>query len=497
MKINSSFRLGSVLLGFISGIILISVWALSSPVGGSPDEPTHFFTIYCYSESGNKNCIDPPSGGLDRPYIDEESPCYVFQRGSGVSCEESNIFAKLSYIDTKTFTTFSDSYYYKLMASFASERYVVSLLSMRIVNGFLFIFVIFLSLFILPAHLRQSFVVSTLVTSIPLGIYIISSINTSAWITIGLIGSWVSLYSIFFEFSNKSLSIGKTLVKIFLYLLSSFLLLSSRSDGIYFFVIVLFSMITFFLIPRFVSILNLYISSSFSKILVVFTFLLGTLLALFYFRSYAGIAFLSNNFNFSDRLFENLYRLPHLLLGPFGTWGLGWLDVWLSPITYISMIFIFLGLLFFSLRSIDLKHGIPIIILMLSAIALPLIILQTSGYLVGEWVQPRYILPLYYPILGLALLSYAGKQKFSSAQLFIIIFLTSIAHSFALFSNLERYLRGQNTLSYNLTVGLEWWWDQVPSPNLIWIIGSISFTVFFTLLTQKTKVNTKHSQFLQ
>jgi hypothetical protein len=490
-------RFISILTTFLTGFLLVASWALASPPGGSPDEPTHLITIYCFSERANNTCLDPSAEKLNLQPVKDISSCYLFQRDRGAGCEVSDIFTKLEKGTTTTFTPYSDNWYYKSMAKFANDYYILSLLIMRVVNGLIFLTVLFLSLYLLPPQLRQAFSIATLVVSVPLGIYLFSSINTSAWIAIGAIGCWAALYSMFKGFQEKSPNITQTILQILLFLFSSFLLISSRSDGIYFFSIILFSMILFLIIPYLKNFLSNYLSGkNINLIIFLFSLLIG-LSSIFYFRQLANVTFINNNFDLADRLFENTYRLPHLLLGPLGTWGLGWLDVWLSPITYISMILVFLGLLFFSLRSIDLKHGVPIIILMLSAIALPLIILQTSGYLVGEWVQPRYILPLYYPILGLALLSYAGKQKFSSAQLFIIIFLTSIAHSFALFSNLERYLRGQNTLSYDLTVGLEWWWDQVPSPNLIWIIGSISFTVFFTLLTQKTKVNTKHSQFLQ
>ena len=487
----------SILFTFLAGFLLVTSWAFASPPGGSPDEPTHLLTIYCLAESAKNTCIEPGPEKFNLQPVKDVSSCYLFQRDRGAGCEVSNIFKKLEKGAVTTFSLYSENWYYKSMAKFANEYYVLSLIIMRIVNGLIFLAVLFFSLYLLPHQLRQAFSISTLVVSVPLGIYLFSSINTSAWIAIGAIGSWVALYSMFMGFQDKNSKINRTVLQIFLYLLSSFLLISSRSDGIYFFSIILFSMILFFILPYIKNFLNTYLSKPIINLIIfLFSFTL-VLFSFFYFRDLANITYIDDNFDFSDRLFENIYRLPHLLLGPLGTWGLGWLDIWLSPITYVLMILIFFGLLFSSLKFLDLRHAVPLMIFMTSAIVLPLIILQTSGYLVGEWVQPRYILPLYYPILGLALFSYVGKQKFPSAQLFTIIFFTSIAHSFALFSNLERYSRGQNTLSYDLTVGLEWWWDQVPSPNLIWIIGSVSFIIFFILITQKTKIQVKHSQFFE
>lgn len=487
MKLKKS-KLVKFILTLFSGLILITTWAIASPPGGSPDEPTHLISIYCFSEQINETCLQPGANKLNLQPVKDVSSCYLFQRDRGAGCEVSNIFTKLESGSEEIFYIYDDNQYYKFMSIFAGETYIFSLLSMRIVNGLLFILILLISLYLLPARLRESFAISTIVVSVPLGIYLVSSISTTAWIIIGAIGSWASLYSMFSNLKAKNLKLDQTIFQIILYIVSSFLIVSSRSDGIYFFAIILFAMLLFFTIPLIKNRLKRYFTNNISNLII---FSIGSSISFFsffYFRNLANVTFIDDNFDATDRFFENFYRLPHLLLGPLGTWGLGWLDVWLSPITYVSMILVFLGLIFTSIKYLDITHGLPMLFLAISTAALPLIILQTSGYQVGEWVQPRYILPLYFPILGLAMFSFVNKSKFSTAQYFIVFSLTSIAHSFALFSNLERYIRGQNTYSYNLTVGLEWWWDQLPSPNFVWFLGSASFVIFFILLQQITKV---------
>jgi hypothetical protein len=474
---------------FLSGLILVFIWSLASPPGGSPDEPTHLITIFCIAEEDNQTCQNPTPEKVDLKPVKEISSCYLFQRDRGTGCEVSNLFSTLGPGADTSFYKYSDNAYYKLMSIFASDLYVLSLITMRIINGLIFIFIFFASLYLLPKKFKEAFTLSTIAVSVPLGIYLVTSINTSAWMIIGAIGSWSALYALFNSFGDYNINLKLTIARIMLYLISSFLIVSSRSDGFYFFAIILFTILILFLAPRIEKNLNKFFSRTVSIVIIWISLLIGLVGIFFLLQDRARVTFVDDNFIFLDRLFQNIAKLPHLLLGPFGTWGLGWLDVWLSPITYISIILVVLGLSFYSLSYLDLQHGLALSILSISVITLPLIILQTSGYLVGEWVQPRYILPLYYPLVGLLLFSVAGKASFSRAHYVFIFFLVSIGHSFALFSNLERYIRGQNTYSYNLTTGLEWWWDQVPSPNFFWLLGTLSFFVFFASTLRLSKIS--------
>ena len=467
------------LSALFSGLVLVFSWSLASPPGGSPDEPTHLITIFCIAEEGNQTCQTPTIEKVDLKPVKEISSCYLFQRDRGTGCEVSNLFAELELGADSSFYKYSDNAYYKFMSNFASDRYVLSLITMRILNGLIFIFIFFMSIYLLPRKFREAFTLTTVAVSVPLGIYLVTSINTTAWMIIGAIGSWSALYSLFSSFGDHGTKIRLTLARIILYLTSSFLIVSSRSDGFYFLAIILFAILIIFLTPLIKKYLNKFISEATTTAIIWSSLLIGLIGVFFLFQDRARVTFIDDNFIFLDRLFQNIAKLPHLLLGPFGTWGLGWLDVWLSPVTYISIILVILGIGFYSLSYLDLKHGLALAILAISVITLPLIILQTSGYVVGEWVQPRYILPLYYPLIGLLLFSAAGKASFSRAQYVFIFSLVSIAHSFALFSNLERYISGQNTYSYDLTAGLEWWWDQMPSPNFFWLLGTLGFVIFF------------------
>ena len=482
-KRNWSLLVASLL----SGLTLVFMWSISSPPGGSPDEPTHLISIYCTSDSYSSACEEPTIEKTNLQPVKNISSCYLFQRDRSSGCEESNIFSKLKPGATSFFNKYAENSYYKFMSVFASDFYILSLLTMRVVNGIVFLGILFLSIFLLPKIYRENFIISTAIALVPLAIFLLTSINTSAWMIIGAIGMWSSLYGMLSSFLSFPISVAMTIGRALLFILSSFLLISSRTDGLYFFSIILFSVLLIFLINPVENILKKVFTHLQVKFFLATSVLLILTVTFYLMQEKAKVVYVDNNFNFLDRLFENVSRLPHILLGPMGTWGIGWLDVWLPPSTYIFMIIVFLGLAFIAIRHIDFAHSLSTIVLSVSILLLPLVILLRSGYRVGEWVQPRYILPLYFPLLGVLLFSTVKKLVLNNFQIFTLITLTSIANSFALFSNLERYLRGQNTYSYNLNVNREWWWDQLPSPNIVWLIGSISFVIFFTSLNRLSK----------
>jgi len=479
-KMKSSLHVKKIAVAVslvLSSLLLVLSWSFSSAPGGSPDEPAHFISIYCFNAKYQDSCSPGVEGTYNLAPVKAISACYLYQRDRGAGCEVSNIFEKLDSQASSGFKPFTENNYYKILSLFATDYYVVSLLLIRVLNGLLFFGVVFISYLLFPKHLKQYFILATLAVNVPLGIYIVTSINSTSWLLVGITGFWASLYSLLYEIKYYRLNPAKTIFRFFLLLFSIFLATSSRFDGIYFVLITLASMFIIFLSQFIIKLLSTRFTKEFINYSLFILFFSISSLIFFVLRDRANVASNGFEFNFPDRIFQNISRLPHLLLGPFGTWGLGWLDVWLSPITYVLMILTVFAIAFHSLRKINAPYFISITLLAASSVLLPLLVLQSSGYLVGEWVQPRYVLPLYIPLLGILLLSAAHQNLgFSKVQIILISFFLITAHSFALFANLERYIRGQNTVSSNLEVDLNWWWADFVSPNLVWIAGSLAFT---------------------
>jgi hypothetical protein len=107
-------------------------------------------------------------------------------------------------------------------------------------------------------------------------------------------------------------------------------------------------------------------------------------------------------------------------------------------------------------------------------IFVPFWVLSRSNLVVGEAIQPRYLLPLL--ISTIVVLTYPSKLLiFSRGQVLIFVFFLTLAQSVALHTQIRRYVTGQDYAGINLNLNMESWWLSYGSPNTLWIFGSISF----------------------
>jgi hypothetical protein len=182
----------------------------------------------------------------------------------------------------------------------------------------------------------------------------------------------------------------------------------------------------------------------------------------------------------------NVLQLPQLWAGVFGHSGLGWLDTRLPAITWVSALAVFCAVVFTILRGLSFREYFGLAILGLSLIFIPMYILQISSSHVGENVQPRYIYPL---LLGsAALLVLVKKEKIEilgKAQTLIVYASIVLANSFALYTNLSRYIQGQGwgtNWNLNEAASSGWWWTYSIPPMILWLLGSVAFMVAFSPL---------------
>jgi hypothetical protein len=110
-------------------------------------------------------------------------------------------------------------------------------------------------------------------------------------------------------------------------------------------------------------------------------------------------------------------------------------------------------------------------------------------YLVGDMVAPRYIMGMVAVLLGVATLTSRDNYNIFFTKHFRIggTTLLSIAHSVALYSNMDRFITfGLGTTGTFKGFNQEgrWWWDSSISPYFVWGLGSLTFGVFLTAVWQ-------------
>jgi lipopolysaccharide export LptBFGC system permease protein LptF len=106
--------------------------------------------------------------------------------------------------------------------------------------------------------------------------------------------------------------------------------------------------------------------------------------------------------------------------------------------------------------------------------------LARSGYPVGQFVQPRYMLPLLVVFVGVLATAFADRAPSRKAGIVVGAGVV-VAHSVALFTNLGRYVQGGANAGIWGTPKW-WWWSGSWGPTLVWMLGSLAFAVVAAVL---------------
>jgi hypothetical protein len=463
--------------------LTFAAWSMGSAVGSSPDEDFVLTSIWCGSDSKNpstKYCKTDPeedSSFLVSELVAKPHLCYVNQGDDfSASCQNGmaeNIVSTQRYFRCDSLGRCNQPrYYFDTMRLLVGANIEMSVVKMRLLNSALAAVLISISINLNKAKAIES-LIAWLVFATPFSLYLISSINSTAW----AITATTLFSNSLSELSSPPTGAKKFYKNLCLLLFSVLLAISSRKETIYIFIFLL----ALFLITNLknkdfaIRSLNprqrryLYISIFFAICAAIFG--LATL-----FPQVEQIAFNADLVQPGSHILEAIIRLPYFILGYFGSWGLGWFDFsvpqasWLFSLQASSLI------LFSMLRRS--KKALKLKFICFFSANLTLILLATilSGFQIGSVIQPRYFLPF---TLGCVVLFTNQKTKpLERSVLTIVMCLATLSNTLALRATLLRYTKGlDNLLATSLSESTEWWWQINLSPSIIWILGSISFPV--------------------
>jgi hypothetical protein len=357
---------------------------------------------------------------------------------------------------------------------------------MRLFNSLVFGLLFLATLISLPKNLRFTAMWGFFISAVPLGMFIISSVNPSSWAVISASVLWISLVG-FFQTDSQKRKISLGVIAFLATVIGS----GSRSDAA-----------VYSAIAVIVAIVLSFSKMKQRKIKALIPLSL-ILISVIFFFSGGQSSVISNSIPETPNTLgetvalalANLSRLPELWVGALGTWGLGWLDTDLPGIVWVTTFALFVAFVFSGLKNSTKAKGLALSLLFLSLIVIPLYILVKGNIMVGSDVQPRYIYPLMIIFAGVALYQLVpGKDTFSSLQLYIAATGLSIANSIALHVNLRRYVTGIDVQGFDLESNIEWWWHIPVGPMWIWVIGSASFSASIFYLAYFSKIDSKKEQ---
>jgi hypothetical protein len=465
------FRVRWVSVAIVSAILTLSGWALSSPIGSSPDDDYHLANIWCgqgFREGLCEKDINPIFIKVPATTF-SNSVCFQFDEDKSGACPYDNSLKP--FPRSNAVENLYPPLYYWSMSWLATKDIAASTIAMRITNSILAVLTFSLVILLLPHHLRRVPLVSLLVSALPLGVFLIASTNPSSWAYFSII----IFFSSFLGFLNSDTYRTKWIFGS-LSAVSLMLAAGSRPDAAIYAVIAIGLAI----------LLNLS-KKLFSPVNVVTSLAFVTASAYSYLSIGIGQAVVSGGLALPDQespapsFFVNLASLPNLWIGVFGTSGLGWLDTEMPAIVWAVTLSIYTGLIFSSVRWFSFKQSVAVSLAFLALVIIPLYILTVSGLSVGQQVQPRYLLPLI-ALLGAASLyriSSASGLELTRSQAWIIGAGLFVANTMSLHLNARRYITGMDQQGVNLDKDIEWWWSHFAlSPNIVWLSGSVAFAVF-------------------
>ncbi|CAB4596596.1 MAG: DUF2142 domain-containing protein [Actinobacteria bacterium] len=469
---NRTQQRGWALIALIAAFVSLGAWALSSPIGSSPDDDYHNASIWCGQGFREGLCEEGGEEGavVVATTLIANSACFAFHPELSGACPQSSE-------PIETFRSNADGGYppifYWTMSWLASDNLDASIIAMRLVNAALAIALLAATLAVLPREQRQAPLFAVVATAMPLGIFVLASVNPSSWTYVSL----VTFFASFVAFLREESSTQRWKL-VSLSAVSMLMGAGTRADaGVYIVLAIALAWILVFARKR-VTWQNVGASAIFAGLSYLFYRGAGQ-------AGYWGAGSEGSGVSSLGEFAANLVNLPMLWVGVFGTSGLGWLDTEMPSSVWVVGLGLFTAILFMSVSKLTRSHGVALLGAFGAVVAVPMYMLTINDTAVGASVQPRYIMPLMALVVAVALYRFIPQSgvQLSRVQLGLIGVGLAVANLVALHTNTLRYVSGNEVRSVNLDENIDWWWASVPvSPSGVWLIGSVAFAVMTVAL---------------
>ncbi|HZL81327.1 MAG TPA: DUF2142 domain-containing protein [Demequina sp.] len=461
-------------------VLTLTAWAFASPVGAAPDDDYHLVSTWC-ALGGSEACTpvaDPNLRRVSTAFL--SSTCYALVSERSAACQEEaglELDGPTSVTDRGNFHHKYPGVYYGTMRLFAGDDLVRSAVVMRLVNLTLFVALATALAALMPASRRQTLLWGWLVSLMPLGVFLIPSNNPSGWAITGVGTAFLALLGWFESTGRRRWALGG------LYAVGIVMAAGARSDAAIYAAgaTLVASLLTWsrqrdWVRPSLLPLGGLIIIG-----------------VLFFTTNQAGVGAdgiaggeLGTFSGTSEQLFvHNVFELPYLWTGVWGTWALGWFDTQLPAVVPWAAMGAFVTVAFAGLGLLTKRKTVAVAGVLAVLVVLPVYLLTAGGDVVGSQFQPRYLLPLIVLLSLVLVTAPSGSRtvRFTGVQTFAILGALAIANLVALQVNIRRYVTGSDQQGFNLGAGAEWWWHDLPvGPMAVWLLGSLSFAGLLAVL---------------
>ncbi|PFG38691.1 putative membrane protein DUF2142 [Georgenia soli] len=487
----------SIFLAPVLLLVTLLAWSVASPVGSSPDEDFHLASIWC-GQGEREGVCEPGATAVEQsvPAPVAGGICYALESSLSAECYEERMDAPVEQMVSTgrgNFTSIYPAGFYWVNSLLVGENVETSVLAMRALNAILVVGVLTALYALLPRSRRNAVALAVTITLIPLGAFLVASINPSGWAIFAALAVFVGLSGFFESEGRRRYALGGVT------LVAAFMGTGSRADSAAYVVVAAFSAIFLhWWRPGTASWwrpVRLRWSDLVAPALVL------TMAAAFFFASRQSRALSSGNtisaamedptadtpgkLGMGQLLWDNGMNVPSLWAGVFGSWDLGWLDTEMPAFVAVGGLVVFGAIVFTALPHVTRRDGLVLAGILGLLWLLPMVLMFRANAPVGGAVQPRYIMPLMVLLAGVALWRSAVGGRLSRGQLGLMVATLALANSFAMHNNIRRYVTGDDVTGFNLNALPEWWWDSAVSPMVVWLVGSAAFAGFLLAIVSR------------
>jgi hypothetical protein len=495
--------------------LTFAAWSMGSAVGSSPDEGYVLTSIWCANTPALKGLDDPARNApttatgrpifskgercrhdLDRPgtvwvpwRVAESHSCYWELGTISAKCQKS-LTDELVSTDqvNQNFGSLYPSRYMKVTNQFIEDDVQKSALKMRLFNSLLASVLIVFALS-LNKKLISDLSITLMAVITPVGIYLLSSVNTSSWAISGTAIFSLSILAI----NPDKLRTKHTALSMVLALVGLCIANSSRFETKYQLLVISI----FVFLYKFPRIIRPRYSKRIIFRAIISVFLLLVLLSQIpnnpLFDLFGDLSLKKDDS--ISLLVTNLVNLPLFVTGFFGSWGLGWFEILLPQTAWLLPTAAFVITYAAATLGSNRQNKFLSVLMITSLLLIIVLYLQKYFVEIRDMVQPRYFFPL---LIGISFSAAANKKTpFSNAVVSSAGLLTVVANSVALRNVIRRYVTGQNLgITESLNSPRDWWWTDkdsgttlwAPAPETVWLIGSLAFAMLFAVIIYERKL---------
>lgn len=468
----------------IAFFLVVAGWALTSPVGSAPDDDYHLSSIWCAFGDRDGRCVDAgdPAVRMVPTAVVRASECYQFKPQVSAACAiETLDDPRLTPTDrVNEIAGLYPGGFYSVMGVFVGEDIEQSVYLMRLFNAALGALLLAALLRLTPAGTAAAGALAIVVSFTPLGFSVVGSTNPSSWTILGVGTVWAFAWS----WLRRERSFDRRgVLLLVLVLLTSAMAIASRVDASAYLVFALVLAVTLAGWRRTLGLWPRLLLLAAISIVAAFSYLTHSPIELIGIAD-EGSALGGANADIS-LLLRNISDLPQLWIGIVGNWPLGWYDVVMPGLVPVAGALVVGMLIMRGLSTLWPRKSVVVAMSGAAMVVVPLYFLQSQRLVVGEMVQPRYLVPLLTLFLAMLLIGPRASRPLvlNHDSAWVIGTMLSLSAVLAFWTNAHRYMHGNEVGRFDFGV-VPAWQPVVPMPMTFAVVALASAVLVIAVVVR-------------